>query len=402
MLRAARVTAILVLSASTISLSGFTAHADGTASTYVVKSGDSLSGISSKLGVSLSSLLTTNNLTAKSVILPGATLKVPGGGVSPFTYTVKAGDSLGKIASRQGVSLASLLEVNSMTAKSLITPGMSLKLPAGANAPSGTTAGATGGTSGTGGAPAASGATYTIKAGDSLGGIAARSGVSLGALLTVNGMTAKSLILPGMTLKLPAGSTAPEQGNTASGPGGSYTVLAGDSLGGIASRAGVSLGALLKANNMTVTSLILPGMALALPAGAQVVAANSNSALINQVLDFALSQQGKPYKFFTKGPATYDCSGLALAAYAQIGVKLIHQSAAQAMQGTPIDHWSQPIRPGDLVFMKTNGSSVINHVGIALSSTTWIQARRPGDVVRVGPMPAKSLIVAVSRFVTVD
>ena len=36
---------------------------------------------------------------------------------------------------------------------------------------------------------------------------------------------------------------------------------------------------------------------------------------------------------------------------------------------------------------------------MAIDGDTWIQAVRPGDVVRVGPMPAKSSIVAVRRFV---
>ena len=75
------------------------------------------------------------------------------------------------------------------------------------------------------------------------------------------------------------------------------------------------------------------------------------------------------------------------------------QSASQATQGTAVSFWSEPIRPGDLVFMATKGNDVITHVGIAIDNDTWIQARRPGDVVRVGPMPSKSSIVAVRRFI---
>ena len=78
----------------------------------------------------------------------------------------------------------------------------------------------------------------------------------------------------------------------------------------------------------------------------------------------------------------------------------MQQSAAQATQGTAVAFWSEPILPGDLVFMATRGNDIISHVGIAIDGDTWIQARRPGDVVRVGPMPAKTSIVAVRRFVT--
>jgi peptidoglycan endopeptidase LytE len=212
-----------------------------------------------------------------------------------------------------------------------------------------------------------------------------------------------SLILPGQKITLPAGATAQPTGTPGNAPaaGGSYTVKAGDSLGRIASRHGVSLSALLSVNGMTVSSLILPGQKITLPAGATAQPTNtpSPSAGVAKVIEFALAQQGKPYAFATAGPDTYDCSGLTRRAYLQIGINLIHQSAAQALQGRAVAYTSEPILPGDLVFMATRGNDVISHVGIALSQTTWIQARRPGDVVRVGPMPSLSSIVAVRRYV---
>jgi len=231
--------------------------------------------------------------------------------------------------------------------------------------------------------------------------------VSLSALLSLNGMTAKSLILPGQTITLPAGATTTAQpnGTPANAPaaGGSYIVKTGDSLGRIASKHAVSLSALLSVNGMTAKSLILPGQTITLPAGATTTAqpngTPAQSAGVAKVIEFALAQQGKPYAFATSGPGTYDCSGLTRRAYLQIGVNLIHQSAAQALQGRAVAYTSEPILPGDLVFMATRGNDVISHVGIALSQTTWIQARRPGDVVRVGPMPSLNSIVAVRRFV---
>ena len=107
---------------------------------------------------------------------------------------------------------------------------------------------------------------------------------------------------------------------------------------------------------------------------------------------------GKPYRFFAAGPDAFDCSGLTLAAYAQIGVTLVHYSAFQARQGSAVEFTHEAIRPGDLVFMDTDNDGIINHVGIAIDSTTWIQAARPGDVVRMGPIPPRSMIAAVRRF----
>ena len=390
-----------ILSTATISLPVTTAQAAPPA-VYVVKEGDSLSRIAQKLGVKLADLLAANGITVNSLILPGQQLAVPqsdSGGSSGATYTVKAGDSLSAIAARAKVSLSALLAANGMTVSSLITPGMLLNLPAGAVAPAAAQSTSASESSTT------SGGTYTVKAGDSLSVIARRNKVTLAALLQANNMTVNSLILPGMQLALPAGAVAQSSGSVSSGTSGAtYTVKAGDSLGGIASRNGVTLAALLAANNMTAKSLIVPGMKLALPTGATPAQAESSAqqpsdARIQTVLQFALAQQGKPYKFNTSGPDAYDCSGLTKRAYAQVGITLVHQSASQATQGTAVSFWSDPIRPGDLVFMATRGNDVISHVGIAIDNNTWIQARRPGEVVRVGPMPSKSSIVAVRRFI---
>jgi peptidoglycan DL-endopeptidase LytE len=87
-----------------------------------------------------------------------------------------------------------------------------------------------------------------------------------------------------------------------------------------------------------------------------------------------------------------------LAAYAHIGVTLVHHSASQAQQGSAVDFTHEGIRAGDLVFMDTDDDGSINHVGIATDSTTWIQAAKPGDIVRIGPTPARSMIVAVRRL----
>ena len=141
MSRFTRVVVAAILSTATISLTVSTAHASPPA-VYVVKEGDSLGRIAQKLGVALPDLLNANSMTVNSLILPGQQLVVPqnpSSASSAGTYTVKAGDSLSMIASRSKVSLAALLAANGMTASSLIMPGMTLTLPAGAVVPSATT-----------------------------------------------------------------------------------------------------------------------------------------------------------------------------------------------------------------------------------------------------------------------
>lgn len=326
------------------------------------------------------------------------------------TYVVVNGDTLIGIASKSGVRLSDLLRVNDLRLSSLILPGQSLDLPASPSAIS-TAATSTPGPNST----AQPGSTYVVRWGDTLSGIAGRNQVSLSSLLTVNQLSVSSLIVPGMTLKLPGGvgtssspSPSPSPGPSG-GSGAAYVVRSGDTLSGIAARHGVSLTSLLVVNKMSGTSLILPGMRLSLPSGANTPSAGtapvptqpSTATGAAAVVNYALAQVGKPYQFFSKGPESFDCSGLTLAAYKQVGVTLVHQSAWQARQGTAVDFLTEPIRPGDLVFQARRGSEKINHVGLAVTSTTWIQAIGTGHPVKVGPMPSTSTIVAVRRYVAV-
>jgi cell wall-associated NlpC family hydrolase len=238
---------------------------------------------------------------------------------------------------------------------------------------------------------------YVVAEGDTLAGIAAEAGVPLRDLLAANGLTVNSLIIPGQHL------VVPDVAEVAPTPGPAYTVAPGDTLGGIASRAGVSLQALLAVNSMSVNSLITPGMEIRLPAGATAPSQSgtgraSTGTAVDRAINFALAQVGKPYTFFTKGPAEFDCSGLTLQAYAQVGVTLVHHAATQATQGTDVDFWSQSIQAGDLVFLDGDWDGNIDHVGMALGSGMWVQASKTHDVVMTGPLPPRSVIISVRRY----
>ncbi|MDA9292918.1 LysM peptidoglycan-binding domain-containing protein [bacterium] len=330
------------------------------------------------------------------------------------TYVVASGDTLIGIASKSGIQLSDLLRANDLGLTSLILPGQRLDIPTSSSA----TSTATPSTNTTASRPAPtahSGSTHVVKWGDTLSGIARHNGVALSALLNANQLSLSSLIMPGMKLSLSNGATtttsspspSPSLSPSSSGSGATYVVRAGDTLSGIARRHGVSLKSLLDVNGMSTTSLIVPGMRVALPGGSTeptVAAASApdeptTATGVAAVVNYALAQVGKPYRFFTKGPDAFDCSGLTLAAYEQVGVNLVHYSAWQARQGADVDFLNEPIRPGDLVFLARGGSESINHVGMAVTSTTWIQARATGYPVKVGPMPTKNTIVTVRRFI---
>ena len=114
-------------------------------------------------------------------------------------------------------------------------------------------------------AVAPSGLMYTVVKGDSLSGIASKVHVRLADLLALNQLTTSSLILPGMQLAVPAGGSLP--GTPPAAPLAVYTVLKGDSLLRIAGRLHVTLADLLSVNKLSRTSVILPGRQLLVPPG---------------------------------------------------------------------------------------------------------------------------------------
>ncbi len=120
---------------------------------------------------------------------------------------------------------------------------------------------------------------------------------------------------------------------------------------------------------------------------------------LGTVLTFLRAQVGVPYAFFRAGPDAYDCSGLVVAGFRQVGVNLPHQSRALAQRGTAVDWTSTPIAAGDLVFTSVVGDpNLISHVGIALDARTWIHAVGVGRSVSIGSLPPASKIMAVRRI----
>ncbi|MEU0002144.1 bifunctional lytic transglycosylase/C40 family peptidase [Streptomyces microflavus] len=94
------------------------------------------------------------------------------------------------------------------------------------------------------------------------------------------------------------------------------------------------------------------------------------------------------------GTVGFDCSGLALYAYAKAGISLPRTAAQQYAASKPV----QPgeMRPGDLVFYGATAGS-IHHVGIFVGDGWIINAPRPGTEVRYDPMDMMSDLFAVAR-----
>jgi LysM repeat protein len=200
----------------------------------------------------------------------------------PDTYTIVRGDTISAIARRFNLDTNAVLQLNKLTATTLIYPGQTIKLTGTAtSAPAQPSAPAT--------PSAPSNATvYTVVSGDTLGAIAAKHGVPLSSIFSWNNLNGSSIIYPGQKIKVSGGSAPSTPATPAPAPApapaplattGSYTIKAGDTLSSIASRHGVSLSALMTANKVTATTVIYPGQKLTIP-GASLQPAGDTKPLV--------------------------------------------------------------------------------------------------------------------------
>jgi GH25 family lysozyme M1 (1,4-beta-N-acetylmuramidase) len=105
------------------------------------------------------------------------------------TYTVKAGDTLSGIAAKFGTTYQELAKLNGITNPNKIYPGQVLKLTRSAS-------------TGNSAPKSAVAATYTVKPGDTLSGIAAKFGTTYQKLAKINGIKDPNKIYPGQVLKI--------------------------------------------------------------------------------------------------------------------------------------------------------------------------------------------------------
>jgi len=164
-----------------------------------------------------------------------------------------------------------------------------------------------------------------------------------------------------------------------------YRIRSGDTLGKIAKAWHISISKLACRNGIANPNVIYPGKWIyknarkCKPVAAtnvqRTVPAPRSNSNVESVIQFAISQVGEPYVYGAAGPDSWDCSGLVMVAFQQIGISLPHYTGEMINHGTPVSQ--SEMRRGDIVFPSSG------HVGIYLGDGQYVNAPQPGESVKV-------------------
>ncbi|AWY20835.1 LysM peptidoglycan-binding domain-containing protein [Moraxella bovis] len=256
-------------SGSTSSSSGNTSSSNSAnTSTYKVQSGDTLTAIAKKLGVSNADIAALNSFNANSPLIAGQTIKVPATNAQverklnnqSVKYTVQSGDSLTSVANKYGISVVELATANNLSRTAGLIRGRTITIPAAGtvkvarqttknddkasrNDNSDNTAR---------GNVIKSTENYTVKAGESLNALASRYGVSARDLAATNKLPANAQLQRGQTIKVPKLTDT-------------YKVKSGDSLNSVAKKFGISVAELAKMNGLGTDAQLKINQTLTVP-----------------------------------------------------------------------------------------------------------------------------------------
>jgi cell wall-associated NlpC family hydrolase len=123
-----------------------------------------------------------------------------------------------------------------------------------------------------------------------------------------------------------------------------------------------------------------------------------SAATEQRAVSYAKSQIGKPYQWGAAGPDSYDCSGLTMWAYAQVGVTIDHWTGYQWQEGARVS--TSAMRPGDLAFFATdtNDPNTIHHVGMYIGNGEMVEAPYTGADVRISSVWRPDLIGVIRPY----
>ena len=162
-----------------------------TAASVTVRSGETLSDIAYRYGVSIGTLMRMNGIRNPDNLQVGQSLQVPGPAVttSSGSHRVKSGETLSDIAYRYGVSIGTLMRMNGIRNPDNLQVGQSLQV----QSPTVTT----------------SSGSHRVKSGETLSTIASRYQVRSRDLIALNNLRNANHINVDQTLRLPGNAVMP-------------------------------------------------------------------------------------------------------------------------------------------------------------------------------------------------
>lgn len=192
-------------------------------------------------------------------------------------YTVQSGDTLSGIALKFSTTSSKLAQLNSISNPNLIYVGQRLLVNQSSNSNSSSSGQSSSTTTNT----EASAASYTVKSGDTLSGIASQYNTTVNQIVSLNQLSNPNLIYVGQVLKLKNSQTtnsSSSSSSTATTTAGTYTVKAGDTLSAIASRYSTSSSTLASLNSLSNPNLIYVGQVLKVSSNTSTSSSTSSSA----------------------------------------------------------------------------------------------------------------------------
>ena len=180
----------------------------------------------------------------------------------------------------------------------------------------------------------------------------------------------------------------------------SSTVYAADSGVKIYSQPSVSSGAIAtmsKGDSITAVCVTPNGSWLRVTASGKYGYVRKSSmsltkpkSQVDELIDLAMAQLGKPYVYATRGTKSYDCSGLTLYCFREIaGISLGRSAQSQGYNNrfTKIDSYSD-LKRGDIVCFNTveEDTDLTDHVGIYLGDGQFIHASSVAGKVIISDM----------------
>jgi murein DD-endopeptidase MepM/ murein hydrolase activator NlpD len=178
----------------------------------------------------------------------------PAGALAHTDYTIQRGEALEQIARRHSTTVSAIARENGIDNPDRIVAGRTLTIPDGA-----------GGATASGGQDGAGATHHVVRSGESLSTIGQRFGVPVATLAEWNGLPSVHMVMAGSRISV--GGPASHAAAPASGGAGTHRIAPGETLSGIATRSGVSVVELARVNEITDPNRIVAGRTLRLPGG---------------------------------------------------------------------------------------------------------------------------------------